>query len=440
MKTKTLPLVESFKMNFPISLNATVSTINDTQRRLSAGHKNNMNASNTYEEILTESTVIIFYVLYILVFLFGISGNLVTLAVIIQEKSMRRSIHFYTLNLVSCDMLILLFYVPTQLEFIIKQMNWTMGLTMCKVNYFILPIALVGTIGTLLAITIDRARGLLQPFKWRSDSTRNAKISIPIIWIVSLILNIPLFIVPKVQTIEGMVSCTEEWPGTDNYYYYVYWTGMFILTFLVPLIIIFVIHVIMVQRVRKETCVIYRTHVKQMMHLTIAVVVVFTICTGCQHFFFILSLKTNFEVTTLAVLFCASNFMVTMQAAVNPVIYGTLRKDLKKAFKSILWKITTKLGLPSSCTASLEKAPYEPSYSTLTPIGHEHENKETENCLKESNFCLFDQHDMEQNYTYVRKCSCDVVDETVDRRDLSSRIYIKKITLKAFLESKETDL
>lgn len=308
-------------------------------------NNNNGNFTVEFPTLFPLATVGIFFTLYSLVLLIGILGNVLTCGVILLRKSMRRSIHFYTFNLATCDLLILIFYVPNQLAYINEQMNWKMGLAMCKISYFILPIALVSTIGTLLAITIDRARGLLQPFRWRSDSTRSAKIAIPIIWFFSIILNIPMFIVPQVTHYEIFTTCSEVWPNTEIETYY--WFGMFIVVFAIPLAIIFILHVVMVAIIRKEENVVHRRHNKKMMHLTVAVVIVFTVSTGFQHVYFFLTVygKILLKIKETALLYCISNFVVSLQASLNPIIYGTLRHDFQKAFKSILVKLMDKLKL-----------------------------------------------------------------------------------------------
>merc|ERR1712048_54516 len=106
---------------------------------------------------------------------------------------MRRSIHMYTFNLALSDILILFFFVPTQMVYVREQLHWTMGLEMCRIVNFVIPVALASTAFTLLAISFDRCRGLTQPFKYRSDSKKTAKVVLPLIWLLALSLSTPLF-------------------------------------------------------------------------------------------------------------------------------------------------------------------------------------------------------------------------------------------------------
>ena len=74
------------------------------------------------------------------------------------------------------DLTILFLYVPTQMEYLRAQLEWRMGEGMCRLVYIVLPVALLTSIITLVAITADRARGISQPLKYRTDSSRFAKV------------------------------------------------------------------------------------------------------------------------------------------------------------------------------------------------------------------------------------------------------------------------
>ncbi|XP_057299812.1 pyroglutamylated RF-amide peptide receptor-like [Hydractinia symbiolongicarpus] len=293
----------------------------------------------------TEDSILLLHTLYVAVLCSGIFGNMLTCTVILMRRSMRRSIHFYTFNLALCDLLILFFYVPTQMVYVKNQLEWTMGLTMCKVAYVVLPVSLVSSIGTLLAITIDRARGLIQPFKWRADSQRNAKLIIPTIWFIAILTNIPLFIFPRMEYDGSILVCSEGWPQPEHEVYF--WVFVFVLVFAIPLVVIVVTHVIMISVMMRDSRTVHRQHNKRMIRMVIALVLVFSICTGFQHVYFFLATFSNISLSlqSSALLFGMSNFVVSLQASLNPIIYGTLRQDFKKAFKAIILKLMVAMKL-----------------------------------------------------------------------------------------------
>ncbi|XP_065657140.1 neuropeptide Y receptor type 6 [Hydra vulgaris] len=301
---------------------------------------NSLNNGNfTGNEIVyTKDTLLLFHTMYVLVMCFGIFGNILTCSVILLNKSMRKSIHFYTFNLAVCDLMILFVYVPTQMIYIQHQLHWTLGFAMCKLTYLVLPVSLFSTIGTLLAITIDRARGLIQPFKWRADSTRYSKFTICGVWLISLLVNTPLFITSTIRTNTDKLICAEKWPSLSSEL--IYWNIMFVLSFVIPLLIIIVAHIVMIYVMMKETNSAHREQNKRVIRMLVALVMIFSICTGYQHVYFYLSNFYNkFSLNTWNLMFASSNFVVSLQAALNPVIYGTLRHDFNKAFLYIILKV-----------------------------------------------------------------------------------------------------
>ena len=86
---------------------------------------------------------------------------------------------------------------------------------------------------------------------------------------------------------------------------------------------------------------------QRMVAMVISLVIVFTVCTGFQHVYFFIHEygKMKFKLSTQVLLYALSNYVVSLQAAINPIIYGTLRRDFKKAFTHSLVIILIKLKL-----------------------------------------------------------------------------------------------
>ena len=137
--------------------------------------------------------------------------------------------------------------------------------------------------------------------------------------------------------------CSEGWHNID--YEQGYWIAMFVISYLVPLLVIFVVHIIMLYVMIKDRNSEHREQNKRMIKMIIAVVSVFTVCTGVQHVYFFFSTYANLSDRTRTLFFITSNFFVSLQAALNPVIYGTFRQDFKKAFHSLVVKLLLKLNI-----------------------------------------------------------------------------------------------
>ena len=291
-------------------------------------------------ELMTSNMILIFSLLNIGIFIIGIIGNILTILVIASRKAMRRSIHYYTFNLCICDLTILLFFVPTQITTINDDLRWTNGINLCRVSYGVIPTGLVTTIATLLCISIDRAYGLLKPFKWRSSSRKSAKILITGTWTLSIILNLPLFFVIRLLPFgDGTFFCGEKW--NPDYWHFYYWLASFILTYAIPLVCIFILQLVLVYTIKFK--VKNRTFKKQnqrMANMTVAIVLVFTFCSGMQHIMFFLShFKVEMDKDTYLIVHCTGNLLVVLQAGINPFIYGKFRGDFSRGYKNMFRKL-----------------------------------------------------------------------------------------------------
>jgi len=237
-------------------------------------------------EFFNDFTINFFTVIYILVFAIGMTGNLLTCTLMLVNRQLRRAVHIYTFNLAICDILILSFYVPTQIVMIKKQLNWVMGIEMCKIANIILPVTLTCTIGCLLAIALDRTRALAFPLQWRADSLKHSRIVMVAIWIISILVNIPLFVYPKLVYDGSVVYCTDGWPEIADGE--TFWIVIFAFLYCIPLVVMVIAYVSMVIFVRKSR---FAEEVHQKFHKKVVVmgtrlVAVFAVCTGFQHFFF----------------------------------------------------------------------------------------------------------------------------------------------------------
>ncbi|XP_066918145.1 uncharacterized protein [Clytia hemisphaerica] len=275
---------------------------------------------------------IILLFLYCILLICGLLGNLMTCVAVITVKTMRRSIHFYIFNLAVADLLLLLLYVPTQMIFVRDYMSWTMGKDMCIIAFGIICLCLSASIGTLIAISIDRYTGLMRPFDWRAASTRTSKIVIPIIWLMSAATAAPLAYHGNVgRNNDGSMVCYEDWSLREMV---IYWTTIMVLQYILPLILISGVHIhmaIIVSRQQQEA--INELH-KRMIRMVIMLLFTYSICNGMQHINFYLSVYLHIHNESFgSYLFLFSNFAISLQAAINPLIYGISRNDYKDVFK-----------------------------------------------------------------------------------------------------------
>jgi len=73
--------------------------------------------------------------LYIIIFLVGVIGNLLVILVIVYGRSMRTSVNMYLANLCVADILVIIVCMPTALADIFTKEIWYFGEFMCKSKF-----------------------------------------------------------------------------------------------------------------------------------------------------------------------------------------------------------------------------------------------------------------------------------------------------------------
>lgn len=120
--------------------------------------RSNISSSSSFEVVETTSTevVIVCSLIFILIGVIGIGGNLLVIISVMCNKKMRTSMtNLLITNLAVADLIIMVFGIPEIIEFM-KNNGWTLNLVTCKVNRYILVSALYGSILSLQALSVER--------------------------------------------------------------------------------------------------------------------------------------------------------------------------------------------------------------------------------------------------------------------------------------------
>eukprot|EP00112_Aurelia_sp_Birch-Aquarium-sp1_P009397 Seg2067.1 transcript_id=Seg2067.1/GoldUCD/mRNA.D3Y31 product="Neuropeptide SIFamide receptor" protein_id=Seg2067.1/GoldUCD/D3Y31 len=310
-------------------MNKTINSTNSTSNANTSSRQPEINYVTPYSLDITMRVV------YIVVFLVGVIGNIMVCYIICKRYpgSKRRSIHNFTLNLAFADLLVLFLYLPSQYLLVINQMKWKIGDVMCRFTYSIVPLSIYASIATLMAISRDRYYAVTKPMSsLERPSTRPILICV---WVVSFILTIPLSLVSRLH--GGY--CSEKWPSLfiENFY----WIFAFCIQFAFPVLILAIAHAMIIihlkrltlptQDHRRARAVERRRQQKKLIVMSVVLVVVYVICVLPQHVVFFWMSYGDLQKQPYGMyIFQISNLMLILNSALNPVVYGTLNNDIKK--------------------------------------------------------------------------------------------------------------
>ena len=94
-------------------------------------------------------------VVYLLMVLIAVGGNLVVIWVVVGNRRMRTVTNYFLVNLAVCDILITVF--NTMFNFIYMcRSHWPFGVLYCKFISFVVPCTITASVFTFIAIAIDR--------------------------------------------------------------------------------------------------------------------------------------------------------------------------------------------------------------------------------------------------------------------------------------------
>ncbi|XP_070711876.1 cholecystokinin receptor-like [Pempheris klunzingeri] len=156
--------------------------------------------------------------LYSLIFLLSVFGNLLIIVVLMLNKRMRTVTNSFLLSLAVSDLMMAIFCMPFTLIPNILE-DFIFGGAMCKTVSYFMGISVSISTFSLVAIAIERYSAICNPLKSRSWQTRShAYRVIAVTWVVSLLIMVPYPVISVLRTFPKSNStvghmCRLDWPS-----------------------------------------------------------------------------------------------------------------------------------------------------------------------------------------------------------------------------------
>ncbi|XP_056145825.1 cholecystokinin receptor [Lampris incognitus] len=155
--------------------------------------------------------------LYSLIFLLSVIGNLLIIVVLTVNKRMRTVTNTFLLSLAVSDLMMAVFCMPFNLiPSILK--DFIFGAAMCKIVAYLMGISVSISTFSLVAIAIERYSAICNPLKSRVWQTRShAYRVIAVTWVLAFIIMTPY---PIISHLDGYQRpdnttahrCRHKWP------------------------------------------------------------------------------------------------------------------------------------------------------------------------------------------------------------------------------------
>ncbi|XP_075716001.1 neuromedin-U receptor 2 [Rhinoderma darwinii] len=291
---------------------------------------------------------------YTVIFLVGVSGNMLVCLVILKHHNMRTPTNYYLFSLAVSDLLVLLLGMPLEVYEMWSNYPFLFGAWGCYFKTVLFETVCFASILSVTTVSVERYVAIMHPFRAKLKSTRRRALRILItLWIFSILFSIPntsthgilLQYFPNGSLIPDSATCTVVQP---LWIYNCIIQVTSLLFFVLPMGVISVLYCMMgiklrcdhSQEVDKMSVNIQRPSRKSITKMLFVLVMVFGICWAPFHvdrlFFSFVVDWTEPLANVFNLIHVVSGVFFYLSSAVNPLIYNLLSRRFRSAFRNVL--------------------------------------------------------------------------------------------------------
>ena len=278
-------------------------------------------------------------VMYPLILLFGVIGNILVVLVVRGKKTNRKINDYFILNLAITDLCMLT--ISISVDFFLKFETFPFGLLLCKGIWPLMTMCLFASIFTLTCMAIERERTIVKPL-----SPRLAVSQVPWVlastWLAGLVCVSPLIIVAY----DKERGCRENWP--TPFMRQAYTVAVVLLQYALPLLVITIayarIGISLKGRVKikttefetsRRTAATFRRrneNAKINKNLRTIVILFAAFMLPKQILWLWLDFGSGADYKHFNDALVFSEFLLYIHSSTNPVVYGTILQEYRLGF------------------------------------------------------------------------------------------------------------
>lgn len=209
---------------------------------LGANHNDNISASSSLTQF--PAIRIIEIILYFIISLVGIAANSMIFHTLLSRNNLRVG-EYLILNLAITDLATCAVSIPFDLAERLAG-GFPFGSIMCYVVYPLQTVLMAASVITLLSMSLERRRVVMEPFARPRVLPKTAKIAILVSWIAPTLVIIPYALVLR---LDGE-NCLEKW--SEYWHVRVFTLTNFTVFFVIPITVIATSYIMAGRKVRKE--------------------------------------------------------------------------------------------------------------------------------------------------------------------------------------------
>ncbi|XP_068082669.1 neuropeptides capa receptor isoform X2 [Anabrus simplex] len=142
-------------------------------------------------------------IVYALIFVTGVVGNVAVCAVIVRTAEMHTATNYYLFSLAISDLALLLLGLPNDLSVYWQQYPWALGEALCKFRAVVSEMMSYTSVLTIVAFSMERYLAICHPlYSYSMKGLRRALRIIAVVWMISLVSAVPFAVYTTVSYVE----------------------------------------------------------------------------------------------------------------------------------------------------------------------------------------------------------------------------------------------
>uniref|UniRef100_A0A4W5Q517 Neuromedin U receptor 1 n=1 Tax=Hucho hucho TaxID=62062 RepID=A0A4W5Q517_9TELE len=291
---------------------------------------------------------------YLLIFLVGAFGNLLTCIVIARNKVMRTPTNYYLFSLAVSDLLVLLLGMPLELYEMWQNYPFLLGKGGCYFKTFLFETVCFASILNVTALSVERYIAVVHPLRAKYVVTHtHAKRVIMTVWGISVLCAVPNTSLHGIFTLQSAAGGTtrKEIPESaictlvkPRWMYNLTIQVTTLLFFMLPMLTISALYLLIGLQLKREKILqvmeAETTRRRQVTKMLFVLVVVFGICWAPFHtdrlMWSFIDEWTSMQLEVYKYVHIVSGVFFYLSSAVNPILYNLMSTRFREMFKEVM--------------------------------------------------------------------------------------------------------
>ncbi|XP_078523405.1 apelin receptor-like [Lissotriton helveticus] len=155
-------------------------------------------------------------VLYMMVFVLGLSGNGVVIFTVWKGRPKRRSADTYIGHLALADLAFVV-TLPLWAAYTALGFHWPFGSALCKLSSYLVLLNMFASVFCLTCLSLERYLAIVRPLPAGRPRSRGAlRLSLAAIWVLAGLLALPALMLRDTQTRDNVTVCDMDFSSVSS--------------------------------------------------------------------------------------------------------------------------------------------------------------------------------------------------------------------------------